>query len=62
MFIRDTKIIKAVVDYLHSWMWSTFNLLSSAGAVIQEIQCSDEADYSPTSHEMIQEGKLPKFR
>ena len=57
-FIRDVKEIKANVNDVHSWMWSTFNLLSSAGAVIQEIQCSGWADYSPTIHEMIQEGKL----
>ena len=34
--IRDVKEIKAEVGYLDSWMWSTFNLLSSAGAVIQD--------------------------
>ena len=62
IFIRDIKEIKADVGYVHSWMWSTFNLLSSAGAVIQEIRCSNWADYSPTVHEMIQEGKLLKFR
>ena len=62
VFIRDVKEIKAEVDFVRSWMWSTFNLLSSAGTVIQEIQCSFWADYSPTIHEMIQAEKLPKFR
>ena len=61
VFIRDVKEIKAQVERLYSWMWSTFNHLFSAGAVIQEIRCY-RADYSPTIHEMIQEGKLPKFR
>ena len=60
--IRDIKEIKAEVYYLHSWMWSTFNLLSSAGVVIQEIKCDYRADYTPTIHEMIQEGKLLEFR
>ena len=66
IFIRDVETIKAVVFELHSWMWDIFRLLSSAGAVIQEIQCGDRrydrADYSPTIYEMIQEGKLLKFR
>ena len=61
VFIRDIKEIKANVKDVPSWMWSTFNLLSSAGAVIQEIQCS-VATYSPTIHEMIQAEKLQQFR
>ena len=63
-FIKDVKEIKANVNDVPSWMWSTFNLLSSAGAAIEEIQCSSwypGADYSLTIHEMIQDGKLLKF-
>ena len=44
------------------WMWDVFSILSSGGAVIQEIQCMRQAVYSPTIHELIQEGKLLNFR
>ena len=40
----------------------SFRIMTIGGAVIQEIQCNDVADYSPTIREMIQEGKLLKFR
>ena len=40
----------------------SFRIMTRGGAVIQEIQCNDVADYSPTIREMIQEGKLLKFR
>ena len=62
VFIRDVKTVKAEVEDVVSWMWDIFRLFASAGAAIQEILCSGWADYSPTIHEMIQEGKLLKFR
>ena len=63
MLIRDIKAIKAVLDALYdnSW-WNIFHILSSEGAVIQDIQFSEWADYSPTIYELIQEGKLLGFR
>ena len=61
-FIRDIKTIKAEPGDVEEWMWDVFSILSSGGAVIQEIQCSFVAVYSPTIHKMIQEGKLLKFR
>ena len=62
VFIRDIKTIKAELGDVEEWIWDVFSILSSGGAVIQEIQCSFVAVYSPTIHEMIQEGKLLKFR
>ena len=59
--IRDVKAIKAEVEDVYPHEWSKFNLLPTAGSVIQEIRCG-EAFYSPTIHEMIQEGKLLKLR
>ena len=61
--IRDIKTIKAKelrrVEY---WKWDVFSLLTSGGAVIQEIQCRWSAVYYPVIHEMIQQGKLLKLR
>ena len=59
--IRDIKTIKAKLFSVEDWMWDVFSLLTSGGAVIQEIQCV-EADYSPVIHEMIQQGKLLMLR
>ena len=42
---------------LKDWIWDVFGLLTSGGAVIEEIQ-SVWAVYSPVIHEMIQQGKL----
>ena len=61
--IRDIKTIKAKLWVKEDWMWDVFSLLTSGGAVIQEIQCSNGfAAYYPVIHEMIQQGKLLKLR
>ena len=63
--IRDIKTIKADLERLKEWVWDVFSLLTSGGAVIEDIYCSIffyRADYSPVIHEMIQQGKLLKFR
>ena len=66
--IRDIKTIKADLERVEDWMWDVFSLLTSGGAVIQEINCTGsrgyhgEAVYSPVIHEMIQQGKLLKLR
>ena len=44
------------------WMWDVFSILSSGGAVVQEIQCMRQAVYSPTIHELMKEGKMISFR
>ena len=55
--IRDIKTIKAELYEVGDWMWDVFSLLTSGGAVIEEIQCRKTV-YSPVIHEMIQQGKL----
>ena len=75
--IRDIKTIKAKLGEVTDWMWEVFSLLTSGGAVIQEIFCGFKkyaiilfrgsgsrysAVYSPVIHELIQQGKLLKFR
>ena len=60
--IRETNTIKLVLFKVEDWMWDVFSLLTSGGAVIQEIQCLYRADYSPVIPELIQQGKLLKFR
>ena len=63
--IRDIKTIKADLERLKEWVWDVFSLLTSGGAVIQEILCRSDLGgvvYSPVIHEMIQQGKLLKLR
>ena len=64
--IRDIKTIKAELwNEVADWMWDVFSLLTSGGAVIQEIWCNSDhggAAYSPVIHELIQQGKLLKLR
>ena len=63
--VKDIKTIKAKLEGVEDWMWDAFSLLTSGGAVIQEIKCSGylgAAVYSPVIHEMIQQGKLLKLR
>ena len=64
--IRDIKTIKADLERLKEWVWDVFSLLTSGGAVIEEIECSSfyggAVVYSPVIHEMIQQGKLLKLR
>ena len=60
--IRDINTIKVDLEKVEDWMWDVFSLLTSGGAVIQEIQCLYRADYSPVIPELIQQGKLLKFR
>ena len=59
--VKNIKTITAQLKVTTS-DWESFRIMTRGGAVIQEIQCWDLADYSPTIHEMIQEGKLLKFR
>ena len=60
--IRNIKTIKAELSEVKDWTWEVFNLLTSGGAVIEEIHCTDRADYSPVIHEIIQQGKLLNLR
>ena len=64
--IRNINTIKLVLFKVEDWMWDVFSLLTSGGAVIQEIQCSGGygggAVYSPVIPELIQQGKLLKLR
>ena len=64
--VRDVKTIKATLEEVTTSDWESFDILTRGGAVIQEIQCGtdryDCAVYSPIIHEMIQQGKLLKFR
>ena len=60
--VRNIKTITAQLKYITTSDWESFRIMTRGGAVIQEIQCNAEADYSPTIHEMIQEGKLQEFR
>lgn len=63
--IRDIKTIKAKLERVEDWEWDVFSLLTSGGAVIEEIKCigyDGEVVYSPVIHEMIQQGKLLKLR
>ena len=59
--IRDIKTIKAKLWDVADWMWDLFCILTSGGAVIQEIECH-AVHYSPVIHKLIQQGKLFKFR
>ena len=54
--IRDIKTIEVELSDVEDWMWDVFSLLTSGGAVIQEIQIGHNAVYSPVIHEMIQQG------
>ena len=68
--VKDIKTIKVKLTRVEDWMWDVFSLLTSGGAVIEEIWCSPVsfsgvmtgAVYSPVIHEMIQQGKLLKLR
>ena len=64
--IRDintiTAKLRARMITVEDWMWDVFSLLTSAGAVIQEIQCGYYAVYSPVIPELIQQGKLLNLR
>ena len=63
--VKDIKRITAQLVDITTSDWESFRIMTRGGAVIQEIQCRDlisGADYSPIIHEMIQEGKLLKFR
>ena len=70
--IRDIKTIKAKLGRarVKDWMWDVFSLLTSGGAIIEEINCTGSGSrghpgtvvYSPVIHEMIQQGKLLKLR
>ena len=61
--VKDIKTIKAKLEGVDDWMWDVFSLLTSGGAIIQEIQCSNGvAVYSPVIHEMIQQEKMLKLR
>ena len=65
--IRDIKTIKAKLMGVKDWMWDVFSLLTSGGAVIEEIQCQCSGSVycaidSSVIHEMIQQGKLLELR
>ena len=68
--IRDIITIKAKLE-IEDWMWDIFSLLTSGGAVIQEIQCKNYLEeihciswavYSPVIHDLIKGRKLLKLR
>ena len=60
--VKNIKTITAQLKVITTSDWESFRIMTRGGAVIQEIQCSRWADYSPTIREMIQDGKLLKFR
>ena len=60
--VKDIKTITAQLKIITTSDWESFRIMTRGGAVIQEIKCEFKADYSPTIDEMIQEGKLLKFR
>ena len=60
--VKNIKTITAQLEDTTMSDWESFRIMTRGGAVIQEIQCYDVADYSPTIREMIQDGKLLKFR
>ena len=60
--VKNIKTITAQLGDITTSEWESFRIMTRGGAVIQEIQCRIQADYSPTIYEMIQEGKLLKFR
>ena len=60
--VKNIKTITAQLKFITTSDWESFRIMTRGGAVIQEIRCTIEADYSPTIREMIQEGKLLKFR
>ena len=62
--IRDIERIKAEPWDMVHWMrvWEAFSILTSGGAVIQEIHCGYGVTYSPVIPELIQQGKLLKLR
>ena len=60
--VKDSNTIKAKLREVTTSDWESFDILTRGGAVIQEIECSLLAIYSPVIHEMIQQAKLFKFR
>ena len=60
--VKDIKTIKAKLREVTRSDWESFDILTRGGAVIQEIECSFRAIYSPVIHEMIQQEKLLKLR
>ena len=63
--VKNIKTITAQLGDITTSEWESFRIMTRGGAVIQGIHCRDlisGADYSPTIHEMFQEGKLLKFR
>ena len=53
--VKNIKIITAQLVVIITSHLESFRIMTRGGAVIQEIQCEDWANYSPTIHEMIQE-------
>ena len=60
--VKDIKTITDQLVDITTSDWESFRIMTRGGAVIQKIQCSRWTDYSSTIREMIQEGKLLKFR
>ena len=60
--INNIKTIEAQLYEVTESDWESFNIMTRGGAVIQEIQCRYDVDYSPLIPEMIEEGKLVKLR
>ena len=61
--VRDVKRIKARVPRVTTSDWESLDILTREGAVIQKIHCRfSGVVYSPTIHELIQQGKLLKLR
>ena len=59
--VKNIKTITAQLKVTTSH-WESFRIMTRGGAVIQEISWDSMGVYSPTIHEMIQEGKLLQFR
>ena len=60
--VKNIKTVTAQLKVITTSHWESFRIMTRGGAVIQGIQCNNVANYSPTIYEMIQEGKLLKFR
>ena len=62
--VRDIKTIKVSLFEIPDWLWDVFKILTSGGAVIEEIKCPcfSGAAYFPVINEIIEQGKLLKLR
>ena len=60
VLVDNIKTIKATLKEVTTSDWESFNILTTRGAVIQEIL--GWAHYSPVIHQLIEQKKLLKLR